>query len=126
MFKKTMALCAALNGWQVIAFGLLLAVVFEAITAGLRYGLRLESTRDTTMIGAMTLGLRIHHGYIGLLIIPLAWCFPRGLRHALWMIAIGLIFSDLAHHFLVLWPVTGSPQFDLVYPDHPYWRRNNP
>ena len=35
---------------------------------------------------------------------------------ALWILAIGLVVSDLVHHFLVLWPLTGSPQFDLFYP----------
>ena len=68
--------------------------------------------------------LRVHHGYIGLLLLPLGWCFPLGIRHALWIIAIGLIVSDLMHHFLVLWPITGTPQFDFIYPDHPYWKRD--
>ena len=124
MYRRAITFCAACSGWQLLALGLFLAVLFEAITVGLRFGIGMQSTRDTAMIGSMTLGLRIHHGYIGLLLIPLAWCFPLGLRHALWMIAIGLIFSDLFHHFLVLWPITGSPQFDLVYPDHPYWRKD--
>jgi hypothetical protein len=37
-----------------------------------------------------------------------------------------LIFSDLAHHFIVLWPITGSPEFDIIYPDHPFWRKEKP
>ena len=122
MFKQLLTRCAALSFRQVLIAGLGLAVVIEAITAALRFGLHLESTRDTaSSIGMLTLGLRVHHGYIGLLLLPLGWCFPAGLRHLVWIIAIGLIFSDLAHHFLVLWPITGSPQFDFVYPQHPYW-----
>jgi hypothetical protein len=122
MFKQLLTRCAALSFRQVLIAGLGLAVVIEAITVALRFGLRLESTRDTaSSIGVLTLGLRVHHGYIGVLLLPLGWCFPAGLRHLLWIIAIGLIFSDLAHHFLVLWPITGSPQFDFVYPQHPYW-----
>jgi hypothetical protein len=123
MFKKVLKHCAAMSFWKVLSYGLILAVAFEAFTMLCRFGLNLQSTRDTGAIGAFTFGLRIHHGYIGLFLVPLAWCFPLGLRHALWMVAIGLILSDLAHHFLVLWPLTGSPQFDIVYPQHPSWSR---
>ena len=123
MFAKLLARCAALSFRQVLTLGLLLAILIEAITIALRYGLRLESTRDTaSTIGMITFGLRVHHGYIGVFLLLLGWCFPPGHRHALWIVALGLIFSDLAHHFLVLWPIEGSPQFDLVYPTHPYWR----
>jgi hypothetical protein len=31
-------------------------------------------------------------------------------------IGLGLFFSDVIHHFLVLWPIEGNPQFDLWYP----------
>jgi hypothetical protein len=125
MLRSLLTRCAALRFRQVLLAGLLLAILIEAVTAALRFGLRLESTRDTaTTIGAMTLGLRVHHGYIGVFLFVLAWCFPLGIRHALWIIAIGLIVSDLMHHFFVLWPITGSPQYDLVYPDHPYWKRD--
>lgn len=123
MYKKVLTHCAALSFRQVVCWSFLLAVVIEAITVVLRFGLRLESTRDTAMIGTMTFGLRVHHGYIGLFLLPLGWCFPRGLRYGLWIIGFGLILSDLAHHFVVLWYFTGSPQFDIVYPEHPYWRR---
>ena len=35
-----------------------------------------------------------------------------------WSVIVGaaLVISDLVHHFLVLWPVTGNPQFQLFYP----------
>lgn len=123
MYRNAMAYFASLTAWRVLAYGIALAIVFEVVTIALRFGIGLQSTRDTaSTVGTLTLGLRVHHGYIGVFLIPLAWCFPLGLRHALWMVAVGLILSDLAHHFLVLWPITGSPEFHLVYPDHPYWR----
>lgn len=122
MLNRLLTRCAALRFRQVLLFGVALAIAIEAATIGLRFGLRLESTRDTAMIGTMTLGLRIHHGYIGVFFVVLGWCFPLGLRHALWVVGIGLILSDLAHHLLVLWPITGDPQFDLVYPQHPLWK----
>lgn len=126
MYKKVLQHCAALTLVQVLLYGLALAAAFEAFTMLCRFGLNLQSTRDTVAIGAYTWGLRVHHGYVGLFLIPLAWCYPLGLRHALWMVGIGLIFSDLAHHFLVLWPLYGDAQFDFVYPHHPYWNKAKP
>src|SRR5438034_10129421 len=102
MFNKLLAHCATLNFGKVLFYGLVLAIVIEALTIGLRFGMKLESTKDTAAIGTFTLGLRVHHGYIGLLLIPLGWCFPLGLRHASWIIGIGLIGSDFMHHFFVL------------------------
>jgi hypothetical protein len=125
MLKQLLNHCASLSVAKLIIYGLILAVIFEGLTVALRFGFKLESTRDTAAsVGALTFGLRVHHGYIGLFLLPLAWCFPLGLRHALWIIAIGLIVSDFIHHFFVLWPITGSPQFDFVYPTHPYWRKD--
>lgn len=94
-------------------------VAFELLTCALRFGAGLESTRDTaSTIGQLTMGVRIHHSYIGLIMLPIAMLierrWPRGSR---WIsgIGLGLLFSDLIHHFLVLWLITGSPQFDLLY-----------
>lgn len=89
------------------------------MTAGLRFGGSLHSTRDTQWLSRFTLGLRIHHGYVGFFVILLGWLWlHRYPRLARWCSRIGvaLILSDLLHHFLVLWPLTGSPQFDLYYP----------
>ena len=94
-------------------------VALEAFTLLLRFGAGLESTRDTTAIGAFTFGIRIHHGYIGLFLV-LAWRFvPERIGWRPWLLRAGgaLFFSDMIHHFLVLWPVTGSPHFDLTYPE---------
>ncbi len=105
---------------QVILYSAALTAVIEAVTVLLRFGLRLESTRDTaSTIGRLTGGIRIHHGYIGLLLILIAaavlrrWPLPGR-----WLLVggIALVCSDLVHHFLVLWPIVGSPQFDLFYP----------
>lgn len=127
MLASLLARCAALSIWKVIVYGLILAVIIEAITVALRFGFRFESTRDTAAtVGAFTFGLRVHHGYIGLFLMPLGWCFPLGLRHLLWIVGISLIISDFVHHFFVLWPIEGSPQFDFVYPTHPYWKKDAP
>lgn len=101
--------------WQTIAW----TVLLELITVILRFGFALESTRDTaSTVGRLTFGLRIHHSYIGIALLPVAMWLER--RSPTWSTAVlalglGLFFSDMIHHFLVLWIVTGSPQFDLVY-----------
>jgi hypothetical protein len=99
---------------------LLLTVILEFITLALRFGFRLESTRDTaSTIGRVTLGVRIHHGYCGALLILVAWglsqTHPKTAYYG-YVIGWSLLLSDAIHHFLVLWPITGSPQFDLFYP----------
>ena len=100
-----------------------LTVVFEGITLLMRFGLQLESTRDTaSTIGRLTCGIRIHHSYIGGVMILVACClWDRYPKLMWWMLAtgLGLFFSDMIHHFLVLWPIVGSPQFDLTYPAGP-------
>ena len=98
---------------------LIWTVIFEAVTCLLRFGLRLESTRDTvSTIGVLTFGLRIHHSYIGVALIPIAMLierrWPQTARHVL-MIGMALVLSDLIHHFIVLWYFVGHPQFDLFY-----------
>jgi len=109
----------ATNG-RIIVWTVVFTVLCEAITCVMRFGLRLESTRDTaSTVGRLTGGLRIHHSYLGLVMILISsWVWERYPRAAFWLLTLGsgLLFSDLIHHFLVLWPVTGSPQFDLVYP----------
>ncbi len=94
-------------------------VLFELLTLVLRFGFSLESTRDTaSTIGMLTAGIRVHHGYLGVLLLPLAAWLPRRalrLERGLAGLGGGLLGSDLVHHFGVLWVLTGSPQFDLFY-----------
>lgn len=94
-------------------------VIFELVTLVLRFGFSLESTRDTaSTVGLLTAGLRVHHSYLGMLLLPAAAWLPRRaawLERRLAAIAAGLVLSDLVHHFVVLWLVTGSAQFDLFY-----------
>lgn len=102
------------TGFWVIA----LTVGFELITCLLRFGFHRESTRDTGVLAAWTFGMRIHHAYLGGILLLVATRFARKSKARRWLVRIGaaLVCSDLIHHFLVLWPVTGSPQFDVMYP----------
>jgi len=107
------------GGWRFLGAMLRWTVVFELVTLVLRFGFSLESTRDTaSTVGLLTAGLRVHHSYLGMLLLPVAAWLPRRaawLERRLAAIAAGLVLSDLVHHFVVLWLVTGSAQFDLFY-----------
>ena len=96
-------------------------MVLEVLTCVSRFGLGLQSTRDTaSTIGVLTFGIRIHHGYVGLVMVVIAvrlWHRSPSRARYILLIAIALIASDLIHHFLVLWPITGSPHFHFVYPN---------
>lgn len=97
-----------------------LTVFVELICVVLRFGFDKDSTSATaSTIGVLTFGIRIHHGYIGAVMIPASLIFfDRAKPIAKWVFVVGvaLFASDMIHHFLVLWPITGSPDFDLVYP----------
>lgn len=96
--------------------GLLAAAAMEAVTLVARFGLKLESTRDTASLARFTFGFRIHHGYIGLLLLlAFPWVPPGRARWWAGVLGIGLLVSDLVHHFVVLWPLTGDPQFHIKY-----------
>ena len=103
-----------------IAWSILLTVLIEGVTVYFRFVAGMESTRETaSTLGRLTGGLRIHHGYLGgLAILFSAAALRRRPALARWVLVVGiaLVASDLVHHFLVLWPIVGSPQFDLVYP----------
>ena len=96
-----------------------LTMAIELLTVGLRFGFRLESTRDTaSTIGLITNGLRVHHGYCGILLLVTAWGISQTHRKLASISCLAgwpLLFSDAIHHFLVLWPITGSPHFDFFY-----------
>ncbi len=96
---------------------LIYTFIIEAVTVFFRFGLGKESTKDTAFLKHLTFGYRIHHGYIGLLAVTLLPFLNISGRTKNFLIILGwsLVLSDLIHHFLVLWPVTGSPQFDLKY-----------
>lgn len=111
---------------KLFSYGLAVGIVCEIITLIFRFYYGLESTRDTTWIGNFTGNIRIHHGYIGIILI-LATIYKLRQNnnlssstltsvHWLLILGIGLLISDLTHHFIILWILTGDHQFDLVYP----------
>ncbi|MGB0767238.1 MAG: hypothetical protein ACPGYV_05970 [Phycisphaeraceae bacterium] len=120
----------ALTTHYILPWALGLTLLFEAVTLLFRFGFKIEATRDTAKyVARWTRGIRIHHGYWGvplvlLGLIALSMSLGPALAGA-WLTILGLalIKSDLMHHFLVLWPITGSHDFDLVYPERDRYRR---
>jgi hypothetical protein len=107
------------RGPRIFHRAIALTLAIEAFTIVMRYGFEMQSTRDTaSTIGVLTFGLRIHHGYVGVVMILSALVtaarWPR-LRPHLLVWGAALVCSDLIHHFLVLWPIEGSPEFHIWY-----------
>ena len=120
----------ALTLHYILPWAVGLTVLFELVTVLFRFGFKIEATRDTAKyVARWTRGFRIHHGYWGVPLIVLgvaAIALPLGpAQAAAWLVIVGLalIKSDLVHHFLVLWPITGSHDFDLVYPEREMYKR---
>ena len=90
------------NRWRVAAgWALAGTLLVEAVTVALRLGTGMsgaEFCRTTPLC------VQIHHMFWSLplfLIVPLAWRSPRW-SGALLGIGLGLVASDLLHHFVVL------------------------
>lgn len=120
----------ALTFTYILPWAIALALLFEAVTVLFRFGFKVQATRDTARyVARWTRGFRIHHGYWGvpLLVLGVALLATSigPMQAAVWSMILGLalIKSDLMHHFLVLWPITGSHDFDLVYPERERYRR---
>ena len=96
----------------------ILTLVIEAITALLRFGFGIQATQSTVFIANFTFGLRIHHGYLGIILLLIAFTpvFPFHVKNILIIIGSSLLLSDLIHHFIILWLIMGDPQFHITYP----------
>lgn len=98
---------------------ILLTLAIEAVTLFFRFGLGLQSTEHTaSTVGRLTMGIRFHHGYAGLIL--LALLIFRRFRQSqsadvMFVVGMSLFVSDVIHHSL-LYLITGSADLDLVYP----------
>jgi len=109
-----------LTAGVIVVATFLLAIIIELATCFLRFVLGKESAKDTTFIGEYTFGVRIHHGYVGAVILLLCYYLGIGGIAGMALSCIGwaLILSDAFHHCL-LRHLTGSFCFDLLYRNPP-------
>ena len=108
---------AALSPGTVVLLTAALTAIIELVTVVLRFGFGLQAQTSTAWMARFTFGYRDHHGYWGILLLVTAAFVRRraALRNAVVIIGAALLLSDVIHHFLVLWPMTGSPEFYLRY-----------
>ena len=107
------------TGKEVVVWSCIATFAFELMTIILRFGFDLEWGSETaSTVGVLTCGIRVHHGYVGLLVVIVSLLalksWPVTSRWAL-VVGAALVGSDLVHHFAVLWLIVGSPEFDLMY-----------
>jgi hypothetical protein len=96
-------------------FILLLAISIEVLTVFVRFAFKIK-TRDVLFKIMKRFGwkkiVHFHHGFVGIIILIVAYYL--GLNF--WVdVGLGVLISDAIHHFLVLWPIMGSPEFHVVY-----------
>ena len=96
-----------------------MTLLMEGIMVLFRFGFGLTSSRTGgAVLSPLTGGIRIHHGFVGaILVIVALWLYRRRTNLARWILvlALALILSDLLHHFAVLLPVTGDSDFYFTY-----------
>ncbi len=97
--------------WGTVLLWLLVAtVLLEIITCAARFGFRLRSRSWVRIYSKYTLGIRVHHGYFGVALLPALFFFPIDSKEGAGIAAFagGLILSDLIHHLVVLPLLTGE------------------
>lgn len=93
--------------WRILWWAVAVAILFEAVTLWLRFGRGMQASEFNK---TAPLALRIHHMFWAaplLFIAPFLMHRPR-IFDTLVGISIGLIASDLAHHFIILPILTGT------------------
>ena len=98
--------------WQII---LITALVIEAVTIFGRFFFKISSKDILMRIMhhyKWKRVIHVHHLFFGLVVIGLA--IYQGSLVGI-DLGIGIVLSDLIHHFIVLWVIIGDPEFRLVY-----------
>lgn len=98
-----------------LIFILVSAILIELLTIFGRFFFKLNS-KDTYIRIIKKYNIKfmihIHHLFIGLIIFVFSYYFKSSIFLNL---GLGIALSDIIHHFLVLWPITGNPEFHIVY-----------
>lgn len=99
---------------SLLLWSALWTLLFEGVTLAFRFGLRIQMRTRAGRFARLTFGMRVHHGFTGLLLLGVApWLGSALAPHAA-AIALGLVLSDALHHFAVLYPLTGDHEFHVV------------
>jgi hypothetical protein len=95
---------------SLILLTLATTVAFEVLTCAGRFFLGLRSCEIAPRYKRYTLGVRIHHGYVGAVAMPPSFMVSSDpvFSPVLLAVAAGLVLSDLVHHFVVLPLITGE------------------
>ena len=56
-----------------------------------------------------------HHLFLGLVIVPLSLVFSGMFKTIMFNLGLGVVFSDLVHHFIILNILVGESEFHLIY-----------
>ena len=56
-----------------------------------------------------------HHLFLGLVIVPLSLMFSGMFEKFMFNLGLGIVFSDLVHHFIILNIFVGESEFHLFY-----------
>lgn len=106
-----------LNWGEFLLLIILVTLLFEFITVVCRFAFGLRAGTSFSFLGTLTGGYRIHHLYVGASLtgVVLITGLSPSLNNALLILGMGLILSDLLHHFVVLWPITGAHEFHMTY-----------
>jgi hypothetical protein len=94
---------------------LITAIVIEFLTLVLRFKFK-RKAKDTHNKVMKQLGLKqmfhFHHLFLGILIAIVFYAF--GVKF-LFNMGLGVMASDIIHHFIVLLIITGDHEFNLFY-----------
>lgn len=93
------------------------AIFIELFTVLTRFAFKVSSKEVYVKI-MRKFGLKkfyhIHHMFLG---IAAALFFYLFQHETLFSIGLGIMASDIIHHFFVLWILLGNPEFHIVYKD---------
>ena len=106
-----------------IDFGTVVVIAFclEVLTLFGRFFLKFSSKVFYIKL-VKKLGFRyfihFHHMFFGMLISSASFFFEL---HFFFNFGLGMILSDMIHHFIVLWLIVGDPEFHIIYRNAKYF-----
>ncbi|MBR9705681.1 hypothetical protein GOV14_01475 [Candidatus Pacearchaeota archaeon] len=100
-----------INLWIVVGT----AILFELITIFGRFYLKISSKKIYLRLMKkfkLKRFYHFHHLFTGIILAIIFYYLKSSM---LFSLGLGIMFSDVIHHFVVLWSVLGHPEFHIVY-----------